>query len=379
MSYRRSLFLALTVLTVSWSSWILFCATSLGFGMSEAALELLGDTLSLVGIPLRDGHGNPAESPRFSHVPMPGGHTLPSQAPSAGDATLPTFSEIFVVSLSARADRRATMERIRSAVPLLNFSYFDATPADDSRISAIYDRIKQTREAYGTSSRTDATFEWPRDVSAPSRSPLGQTGADLWTTAALTTETSAFSTATRSGNYGTILDPFPRTEPLTCASQNYVSGPPYSLALPPYQLLTRSKVACWHSHVEVLRAIAGRHDGENADTEVSLILEDDIDVERDVQKRLQSVWGAMPERWDMLFLDAANEELEALACPGYPMVFPVIDSGGPVRLPEHGPAYTENELCITIALDCDHEPPTGAVAYGARHPYHSEMHSEAGA
>lgn len=306
MSYRRSIFLLLTVLTLSWSSWILFSTTSLGLGMSDAAGGLLGDALSLIQTPLRDSHGNPAESSQYSVLPMPGLEpTEPSQASSpglAGTTPLPTFSDVFVVSLPSRADRRADMERIRHAVPLLNFSYFDATPADDRRISMIYDRVKQTREAYATSSRTALTFSWPAHVSAFAHSTLGEEGADLWATTALATETATLSTATRPASYGNNLDPLPRAEPLTCASQNYVSGPPYSPALPSYQLLTRSKLACWYSHVAVLRAIAESRDRASADAEVAVILEDDIDVERDVQERLESIWGALPEQWDMVFL-----------------------------------------------------------------------------
>ncbi|GJE98031.1 hypothetical protein PsYK624_142530 [Phanerochaete sordida] len=280
----------------------MFSTTSLGLGMSAATLELLGDAFSVIQTSLGDGHGNPSDS-EPTRVPMPGlQRTMPSKAVSAAVAentVLPMFSDVFVVSLPSRADRRADMERIRQAVPLFNFSFFDATPADDRRISVIYDTVKQTRETYTTSSSTAPTFLWPEDASALSHSPLGQAGADRWATAALATETAALSTSTQTASYDTHLDPFPRAEPLTCASQNYVSGPPYSLALPPYQLLTRSKLACWHSHVAVLRAIAERDDGTD---KVALILEDDIDVERDVEERLQSLWGELPEQWDMLFL-----------------------------------------------------------------------------
>lgn len=303
MSYRRSIFLTLMVLTISWSSWLMFNTTSLGLGMSEATLELLGDALSVLQSTLGDAHGNIAEPARFSILPMPGlQRTVPSKANSAPLASgnpLPMFSDIFVVSLPSRADRRADMERIRHAIPLFNFSFFDATPADARRISLIYDSVRHTREAYTTSSSTAPTFSWPDDVSALSHSPLGQPGADRWATTALATETAAFPTSTPADSYGTDLEPLPRAEPLTCASQDYVSGPPYDLALPAYQLLTRSKLACWDSHVAVLDAIAERDDGRDA---VALILEDDIDVERDVQERLQSLWGALPEQWDMLYL-----------------------------------------------------------------------------
>lgn len=305
MSYRRHIFLALAVLAVSWSSWVLFSTGSVGLGVSEATLELLGDVFDLIQTPMRDGDGNRAESPRFSVLPMPGLQDIPSQAssaPIAGDPPTPMFSDIFVVSLPSRADRRADMEKLRDAVPLLNFSYSNATPSDDRRISTIYEHVRQTREAYATSSHSSATFAWPDDASALVHSPLGHAGADLWTSADLAAQSSALSTSVQPEKDSTILDPRPRGEPLTCASQNDVSGPPYSPALPPYQLLTHSRIACWHSHAAVLRAIAERHEGEKAGREVALILEDDIDVERDVHERLHDIWNALPEEWDMLFL-----------------------------------------------------------------------------
>lgn len=314
MSYRRPIFLALAVSAISWSSWVLFSTSSVGFGMSEATLGLLGDALDLIQTPLRDADGNRAESPRFSVMPMPGFQDIPSQAssaPVADDSPSPMFSDVFVVSLPSRADRRADMERLRNAIPVLNFSYCDATPSDDRRISTIYEHVRHTREAYATSSSPSSTFAWPDDVSALVHSPLGHAGADLWTAAALA-ETSALSTSARPEKDTTNLDPRPRAESLTCASKNYVSGPPYHLALPPYQLLTHSKIACWYSHVKVLRAIAERHEGESTGREVALILEDDIDVERDVHDRLRNVWDALPEEWDMLFLG----ELRLPPCNG---------------------------------------------------------------
>jgi GR25 family glycosyltransferase involved in LPS biosynthesis len=35
---------------------------------------------------------------------------------------------------------------------------------------------------------------------------------------------------------------------------------------------------------------------------VSLVLEDDIDMEQDIRQRLASVWSALPHTWDIVFL-----------------------------------------------------------------------------
>jgi GR25 family glycosyltransferase involved in LPS biosynthesis len=83
--------------------------------------------------------------------------------------------------------------------------------------------------------------------------------------------------------------------PLACASGNNVSAA--SLPnLPPYRRLTPAKVACWYSHLQTIREIA------NGKDEAVLILEDDVDIERDVKRRLRALLDALPDDWDIVYL-----------------------------------------------------------------------------
>jgi GR25 family glycosyltransferase involved in LPS biosynthesis len=90
---------------------------------------------------------------------------------------------------------------------------------------------------------------------------------------------------------------------LTCAHEDNAILP-FTLDLPEYQLLTPAKVACWNSHLSVIRRIA-EGDGKTLPTEeqdVSVILEDDVDMEWDIRERLASIWTLLPAGWDVVFL-----------------------------------------------------------------------------
>lgn len=323
-SHRRTALLALGILSGFWSLWIYFDAGPLA--VSEATLDLLGDIFSLVQAYPPHTQDEPAESARYSLMPMPAVQEV-AQAPApdnasteiASQATWPGFAETYVVSLPGRTDRRIGMERIRQVLPWLNWAYVPATPADDPRIGRIYDRVREQRLALARGNVT--AFAWPVDLDIPahpphaSPRPLGHGGADLWE-AALSSPAGADAAYVHDG------EPRPELEPLACASRDAVDGPPYAPALPPYMILSRAKMACWHSHAQVLRAIAGRYADDNAtaagddesgrarDREVALILEDDVDVEQDLYERMEDVWLALPDEWDMLFLGASR----ALGC-----------------------------------------------------------------
>ena len=91
-----------------------------------------------------------------------------------------------------------------------------------------------------------------------------------------------------------LLDP-PSHEPLSCADDDSTLEP-YSPQTPLYRLLTKERLACWHSHWSVIRSVA---DGQD---DVSLVLEDDVDMELDIRQRLLGVWDSLPNPWDIVFL-----------------------------------------------------------------------------
>ena len=91
--------------------------------------------------------------------------------------------------------------------------------------------------------------------------------------------------------------PVPSTDPLTCAVDDSTHGIPYRDNLQDYQYLTRPKFACWYSHVSAIMQFVRSGRGPAA-----LIMEDDIDMEVDIRARLDGLWDALPEDWDMVWL-----------------------------------------------------------------------------
>ena len=63
-------------------------------------------------------------------------------------------------------------------------------------------------------------------------------------------------------------------------------------------VLSPAKVACWHSHISAIRWFIERHDSHDhrRGDDVAIILEDDIDMEKDISAR---VWTFLPAGWDI--------------------------------------------------------------------------------
>jgi len=74
----------------------------------------------------------------------------------------------------------------------------------------------------------------------------------------------------------------------------------FSPNLPLYRRLTAAKVACWYSHFQTIHEIA---DGED---DAVLVLEDDVDIERDVKWRLKPLLDALPSDWDIVYLGTST-------------------------------------------------------------------------
>ena len=195
--------------------------------------------------------------------------------------TLNVASRIYVINLPKNTRRRMDMEQLRYAFGL-DFTFVNGTGGDEGAVQRIMRHVAAFR-ALGTSHKTDLSlptpFEWPQDVDAivESEYPLDEKGSDLW----------VFD--------GRNLPDPPSHEPLICA-YNDSTLEPYSLRTPFYRLLTKERLACWYSHWRVIRLIA---DGQD---DVSLVFEDDVDMELDIRQRLLGVWDSLPRAWDIVFL-----------------------------------------------------------------------------
>lgn len=194
-------------------------------------------------------------------------------------------SQILVISLPRRIERRRKMEQLRSRMQL-KWSFIDAKESYHPSVMSIFAQVKATRTRRLRSNSTHSSTNglWPRYIDAitVSDEPLDLSGSDLWgsSTGANTSES---------------IRPRP-TEDLTCAVENETILPIIS-SLPDHKNLTLSKMACWMSHVEAIRHIAN-----GVGDAITLILEDDVDMEKDINTRLGGVWSSLPDGWDIVFL-----------------------------------------------------------------------------
>lgn len=242
-------------------------------------------------------------------------------APAFSNRSLNVVSKIYVISLPRRTDRRLHMDRLRDALHL-NWTYRDACEANSSVVTTILRQVHVLRGQLAPQPKPGdarmphviiSAFDWPHDLEDTicSRETLQPSGADLWTLpsshgssdAAVPAEIADPYAFTRSPSVqaSAVSDP----PPLACTSGNDVSAasPPN---LPLHRRLTAAKVACWYSHLQTIREIA------NGKDEAVLVLEDDIDIERDIKMRFQALLGALPNDWDIVYLGKSTTKPSSL-------------------------------------------------------------------
>ena len=292
-------------------SWILVVAT-----LFVAAVTLRYLSIIIEGSPStrnRVGHSNhrmKSDSQNSSCQQL-------SHPPFFFNKSLDVVSRIYVISLPRRTDRRLQMDRLRDALHL-DWTYRDACEANASVVTTILRQVRvlrsqlmpQPKPGGDAPTRHDmvvSAFDWPHNLEDAicSQETFQASGADLWTGPSLDSlsdldvltemvDPYAFNSMpspSESARVPAVSDP----TPLACASGNDVSAA--SLPnLPLYRRLTPAKVACWYSHLETIREIA------NGKDEAVLILEDDVDIERDVKRRLRVLLDALPSDWDIVYL-----------------------------------------------------------------------------
>ncbi|KAG6885511.1 hypothetical protein C0993_000761 [Termitomyces sp. T159_Od127] len=195
--------------------------------------------------------------------------------------TLGIASKIYVLSLPARTDRRRDMEHLRKVLGL-QWTYVNAINSQNAIIERIMDSVRIVRQTRPT----DSVFTWP-DQQVPLTERI-----DVWDPAFLA------PSSARSSQHS-------HSPPLVCAAQNdtVVS---YNPNLPLYQILTRARIACWHSHLSIIYTIA--NDFTLRQDDVVVVLEDDVDMEQDIQQRLSNVWPFLPTGWDIVYLGVSKTE-----------------------------------------------------------------------
>ncbi|KAI0034326.1 hypothetical protein K488DRAFT_45627 [Vararia minispora EC-137] len=217
-------------------------------------------------------------------------NSLLTSARLGNPATLGIATEIYVVSLPRRKDRRRQMDRLARLLSL-NLTYISATDAQDPTIVSIQQHVALQTLGYSPPFISDyalrnATFEWPEDFDSEGFAVApddDRAGAELWD------DTRPHLTSRGSQSIASL--------PQTCTTSNNLFPPPRKSPRL-FESLDLPKLACWHSHLRVIRDIARQPD----DGGVAIVLEDDVDMERDIIERLQTLWGALPADWDIVYL-----------------------------------------------------------------------------
>lgn len=184
------------------------------------------------------------------------------------------------------------MERLRKALGL-QWTYVDGLQSTNELTQKIWEWVLRVRNeepvtlsdddpSYGHPPPGRVRFSWPDriDQLALSSTPIDFWSDTVWSTPA------------------TVFNPTPY-RPTGCAMDNYRILD-FSAELPEHLILTRARIACWYSHLSVIHSIANNREKDLDSAYV--ILEDDIDMEKDAAERLKIIWTSLPRDWDMVFL-----------------------------------------------------------------------------
>ncbi|KAH0838789.1 hypothetical protein J3R83DRAFT_7165 [Lanmaoa asiatica] len=192
-------------------------------------------------------------------------------------------THIYVISLADRQDRREQMEFLRT-IQDLTWTVVDAVPGNATLVNRIIDWVAHHR---AESKKTGTSgFRWPEEINALSVSPgpLKQSGSDIWA------DTSP-SSKPKSGK----IDPLTYSS-LPCATEDNSIPTSRTNETPESLAGTRtSRLSAGSSRDKIYRT-------DRRGDDVAVILEDDIDMEKNISTRLSQVWNFLPAGWDIVFL-----------------------------------------------------------------------------
>ncbi|KJA20831.1 hypothetical protein HYPSUDRAFT_166395 [Hypholoma sublateritium FD-334 SS-4] len=235
-------------------------------------------------------------------------------------------SELLVISLPNRQDRRRDMEMLRMTLGL-QWGYVDALSSDSPLVAIILGWVAAGRSVVppALGDTNTANFSWPDDLEAIAASSeeisLWVDGNSPWDLVA-----SGFPLST----------PYP---PIVCATKDYTIA---TGLLPEHMILTPARVACWHSHLAVIQKFANnlRPHGSG----VALIFEDDVDMEKDIDQQTHALWRTLPADWDIVFLGHCWSDERR----GVPLASPVVSATG-FPPPSHSRFYASTSPKCTHA------------------------------
>jgi len=211
--------------------------------------------------------------------------------------------ETFVINLPHRDDRRNDMDKLRTALGI-SWDYFDGVYLNSSLVRNILDWVHAIRsgppyivdDEVKPSIVDNIAFTWPKDIEGLARS---SSELELW-----------------SNEHGVWPLPpaIPKELPpyiqlMASATQNYNIAVNLS-AQPEYLLLTEARVACWFGHLGLIHKVAN----SLKEDQFAIILEDDVDMERDTDEQMKRLWPYLPDDWDVVFLGIHFYVMTPLRC-----------------------------------------------------------------
>jgi hypothetical protein len=249
--------------------------------------------------------------------------------PQTNGLTWGIAQRLFVISLPRRIDRRDTLRPLLRAhhihLPTSSTNqtdeacvYIPATDLTSPSITNILAHVRaQRRLEYTTFHHSKANAllnERGRRASfedALAKSPNEEWGSDLWGEERL--EDTVM-------DWDELLDPdadyallAEKGNPFNL--RKFTSMPTWTgLPSPRTTTMTRAMIACWYSHVQVIRKIALMSpEDQKMQDNVSLsmkrtegptyiVMEDDVDFEWAIEELLVPIWGALPSGWEIVIL-----------------------------------------------------------------------------
>ncbi|KAL5523176.1 hypothetical protein ACEPAF_1443 [Sanghuangporus sanghuang] len=200
--------------------------------------------------------------------------------------TLGIATSIYVVSLARRTDRRRIMDLVKGTLDL-DWVYFDALDKEDDLVDVIMHSVANQRTDSASSvPLTMTAFSWPDTLEDVRLESLGA----------------------ESHSYGALRFRHTSIDQLVCATgDNTIPTYANVSSIPFHMRLSRGMIACWYSHVELMAEIVRRtahitRDSWDGREGVSVVFEDDVDVEWDLKKRVARMWRDLPRYWDIVML-----------------------------------------------------------------------------
>jgi len=197
----------------------------------------------------------------------------------------------YVINLPHRDDRRKDMEKLRMALGL-QWAYTDGVHLNSSLVRTTLDWVHTIRtgiphilDESQSSFAEGIAFAWPENIDHLAGSTVAlefwSNGHGVW----------PLPSAIPKGQ--------PPSQTMASATKDFDISKNIS-ALPEYLLLTEARVACWLGHLNAIHKIANSPMSDDLD--FSIILEDDVNMERDIDQQMKRLWPYLPPDWDVVYL-----------------------------------------------------------------------------